>query len=562
MAVTDYRYTEPEKTNMTVATGATAEATDVNKVWETTNTKLYEIYTDTLINEGNVSKARGWATADQDTEPDPTTYPGEYSSKAWAEEAKEWAESADGLIDLAEGGTSSSKSAYEYSVESGDSAGVASGHASDASDSEDAAGLSESAASDSAEEARQWAEHPEDNDVDSDPGSYSALHYSAKAATSASSMTDSVEEARQWAEHPEGNDVDSDPGSYSALHHAAKSEGFSEASESSATASSGFSDDSEEFATGTPTGGSSKDWATYYITGESDEYVPGSSPDALSARWWAENASETATAGHTIASHTDTDTTGAELNTLTNGSNADALHAHVTLQLGSTDSTAYRGDRGATAYSHSQAAHAPSDANNYTHPSTHPPSIIAETTSDRFISNAEAATWSDKYTQSQTDVLLDAKVSATGLEYISDDGGTTYGWRLIGKDIDSSGDIGDKAVDVSNWIFSSTSKGPTGGGAFSANGGTTASGDFSSSFGEETKAINRGSLSCGKHNEGSSLTTVFEVGTGTQATPANGLEVHDGGSVVMPSLPTSDPSVLGALWIDIADSRTLKVSAG
>jgi len=38
------------------------------------------------------------------------------------------------------------------------------------------------------------------------------------------------------------------------------------------------------------------------------------------------------------------------------------------LALGETSETAYRGDLGKTAYDHSQAAHAPSDANNYTHP--------------------------------------------------------------------------------------------------------------------------------------------------------------------------------------------------
>jgi len=38
------------------------------------------------------------------------------------------------------------------------------------------------------------------------------------------------------------------------------------------------------------------------------------------------------------------------------------------LALGSSSSTAYRGDRGTTAYNHSQAAHAPSNANYYVHP--------------------------------------------------------------------------------------------------------------------------------------------------------------------------------------------------
>lgn len=39
-----------------------------------------------------------------------------------------------------------------------------------------------------------------------------------------------------------------------------------------------------------------------------------------------------------------------------------------TLALGETSSTAYRGDRGKIAYDHSQIAHAPSNANYYTHP--------------------------------------------------------------------------------------------------------------------------------------------------------------------------------------------------
>ncbi len=44
---------------------------------------------------------------------------------------------------------------------------------------------------------------------------------------------------------------------------------------------------------------------------------------------------------HTQASHTDTDATGAELNTLTNGSDADALHTHDFFATGS-----YTGDGG------------------------------------------------------------------------------------------------------------------------------------------------------------------------------------------------------------------------
>jgi hypothetical protein len=63
------------------------------------------------------------------------------------------------------------------------------------------------------------------------------------------------------------------------------------------------------------------------------------------------------------------------------------------LALGTTSVTAFRGDYGNTAYSHSQAAHAPSDANYYVHPSTHPPSIIAQDANNRFVTDTEKATW-------------------------------------------------------------------------------------------------------------------------------------------------------------------------
>ena len=59
--------------------------------------------------------------------------------------------------------------------------------------------------------------------------------------------------------------------------------------------------------------------------------------------------------------------TDAEKSTWNNKSN---------LSLGTGSGNAYRGDRGLVAYNHSQSAHAPSDANNYTHPSTHPSSMI------------------------------------------------------------------------------------------------------------------------------------------------------------------------------------------
>ncbi len=67
-----------------------------------------------------------------------------------------------------------------------------------------------------------------------------------------------------------------------------------------------------------------------------------------------------------------------------------------TLALGEISTTAYRGDRGKTAYDHSQVAHAPSDANNYSHPANHAPSIITQDASNRFVTDTEKSTWNAK----------------------------------------------------------------------------------------------------------------------------------------------------------------------
>ena len=78
------------------------------------------------------------------------------------------------------------------------------------------------------------------------------------------------------------------------------------------------------------------------------------------------------------------------------------------LALGETSSTAYRGDKGKIAYDHSQTAHARADATKteksttngnikingtetvvYTHPATHPATMITEDSNHRFVTDAE-----------------------------------------------------------------------------------------------------------------------------------------------------------------------------
>ena len=54
---------------------------------------------------------------------------------------------------------------------------------------------------------------------------------------------------------------------------------------------------------------------------------------------------------------------------------------------------------------HVTSAHAPADANNYTHPANHPPSIITQDASNRFVSDAEKATWNGKVDEIISTVL-------------------------------------------------------------------------------------------------------------------------------------------------------------
>lgn len=87
----------------------------------------------------------------------------------------------------------------------------------------------------------------------------------------------------------------------------------------------------------------------------------------------------------------------------------------ASLALGETSSTAYRGDRGKTAYDHSQSAHARTDATKteksttngnikingtetpvYTHPSTHAASMITQDSTHRFVSDTEKSSWNSR----------------------------------------------------------------------------------------------------------------------------------------------------------------------
>lgn len=91
----------------------------------------------------------------------------------------------------------------------------------------------------------------------------------------------------------------------------------------------------------------------------------------------------------------------------------------ASLALGETASTAFPGDKGKMAYDHSQAAHAPANAQKnvqadwnesdpeadsfiknkpeaYQHPENHPASMITQDTAHRFVSDTEKEKWNNK----------------------------------------------------------------------------------------------------------------------------------------------------------------------
>ena len=89
--------------------------------------------------------------------------------------------------------------------------------------------------------------------------------------------------------------------------------------------------------------------------------------------------------------------------------------------MGETSSTAYRGDRGKTAYDHSQKAHARPDATKTedsetngnikingaevnVYPSNHPASMITQDTTHRFVTDSEKVSWNSRVKKYAADI--------------------------------------------------------------------------------------------------------------------------------------------------------------
>jgi len=144
------------------------------------------------------------------------------------------------------------------------------------------------------------------------------------------------------------------------------------------------------------------------------------------------------------------------------------------------------------------------------------------------------------------------------------DEGNGDGWRILGRNPDNYGDIGDNAIDLSYSDSNSTDNGATGKYAFTAGKGTIASGDYGSfalgldttasggygaftsgrgteaggdsSFatGYYTKTSNHYAAVFGRYNFGYH-NSIFEVGDGTSdSNRLNVFEIKDGGDVKAP----------------------------
>jgi hypothetical protein len=121
---------------------------------------------------------------------------------------------------------------------------------------------------------------------------------------------------------------------------------------------------------------------------------------------------------------------------------------------------------------------------------------------------------------SNNHVTLD-KVIPSELERIELLGGSSQGWRLLGKNADKYGEVGVNAVDLSESVV---------------NGDYGAIGENSFAAGMGVIARNLGSTALGRFNIASDLAdTILEVGVGLDVShPANGLEVYRDGSIVAP----------------------------
>ncbi len=137
-----------------------------------------------------------------------------------------------------------------------------------------------------------------------------------------------------------------------------------------------------------------------------------------------------------------------------------------------------------------------------------------------------------------TESIIDILEDAGQLQKITEGGNT--GWRLLDRNPDNYGDIGQDAIDFSNSLASSTTAGATGTSSFAEGVGVQASGLGSHAEGDHTVAPNDYMHAAGKFNIGTSTDTIHETGIGIDdANRKNAFEIYTDGKIYAPELTTT-----------------------
>ena len=159
------------------------------------------------------------------------------------------------------------------------------------------------------------------------------------------------------------------------------------------------------------------------------------------------------------------------------------------------------------------------------------------------------------YTPGETyrDMIDDGKIiivanDMSQLQKVEEDG--KIGWRLLGRDPDNYGDIGNEAIDLSSSGSPSATAGSTGDYSFAVGQSVEASGVASVATGRRTRAIGYGTFSTGEGtivSEDCSMAigknnidapgSAFVVGNGySEDSRSNALEILFSGKIIAPSL--------------------------
>ncbi len=155
----------------------------------------------------------------------------------------------------------------------------------------------------------------------------------------------------------------------------------------------------------------------------------------------------------------------------------------------------------------------------------------------------------DNYTDSSEIASLYSELSKIEVQDIK-------GWRLLGENPNNHVPIGQRAIDLTIVDQDTNPKeyGASGIASFTTGYNTTAAGNYSSAWGYNTKAINRGEVVFGMYNE-LKQDSILQVGIGREGALKNALEVYSTGAILAPNLEdtietSGDYSLVNKAYLD------------